>query len=277
MIQTMKFNNLIMGTLESGYLFGDLTGLGSPSLKVDIKERGSTNGADLGVKLYGRRVIGINMMILGQNPADYELKRRALELACDITGGLKRLEITTRGGLLVHTDVIPTAEFDLPYKKGQLIFSDVRLELTAPFPFFESPTTNSNKITFFSGGGFEIDWEIDLDMSNGGTILQNITNNGNTYSYPTIILNGQIEDATLTNETNGESFSLDYNLADGSQIVIDTYNRTILLNGTTNIREYFSGDWIKLNPGSNGIKLNATSNGVNASVFVNFKDTYLGI
>ena len=67
MIKTIQIYNLTMGTLESGYIFGNLTGFGFPSLKVDIKERGSTHGADLGVKLYGRRVMGIELEIIGKN------------------------------------------------------------------------------------------------------------------------------------------------------------------------------------------------------------------
>ena len=277
MIKTIQIYNLTMGTLESGYIFGNLTGFGFPSLKVDIKERGSTHGADLGVKLYGRRVMGIELEIIGKNTTDYETKRRALELACDITRGLQRIYITTRSGIEVICDAIVTGDFDLPYTKGQMIFSSVRLELTAPYPFFNSKDQKSSLISLWSGGGWGLPFELPLDMSCGGDVIANVVNSGNTKSYPVITLYGQLEDATLTNETNGETFSIDYEIADASQVVIDTFNRTIILNGTTNLRQYFSGDWLSLDPGGNGIKLTATTYGYNALVLLTYRDSYLGL
>ncbi len=266
-----------MGTLDSGYIFNNLTGFGFPSLKVDIKERGSTHGADLGVSLYGRRVMGIELEIIGKNTTDYETKRRALESACDITRGLQRVYITTRSGIEVICDAIVTGDFDLPYTKGQMIFSSVRLELTAPYPFFNSKDQKSSLISLWSGGGWGLPFELPLDMSCGGDVVANVVNDGNTKSYPIITLYGQLEDATLTNETNGDTFSLDYEIADASQVVIDTFNRTIILNGTTNLRQYFSGDWLSLDAGSNGIKLTATTYGYNALVLITYRDSYLGL
>lgn len=277
MIQTIKIHNLTMGTLDSGYIFGNLTGFGFPSLKVDIKERGSTHGADLGVSLYGRRVMGIELEIIGKNTTDYETKRRALESACDITRGLQRVYITTRSGIDVICDAIVTGDFDLPYTKGQMIFSTVRLELTAPYPFFNSKDQKSSLISLWSGGGWGLPFELPLDMSCGGDVIANVINDGNTKSYPIITLYGQLEDATLTNETNDEAFSIDYDITDGSQVVIDTFNRTIILNGTTNLRQYFSGDWLSLDSGGNGIKLTATTYGYNALVLITYRDSYLGL
>jgi len=277
MIQTIKIYNLTMGTLDSGYIFGNLTGFGFPSLKVDIKERGSTHGADLGVSLYGRRVMGIELEIIGKNTTDYETKRRALESACDITRGLQRVYITTRSGIDVICDAIVTGDFDLPYTKGQMIFSSVRLELTAPYPFFNSKDQKSSLISLWSGGGWGLPFELPLDMSCGGDVIANVVNDGNTKSYPIITLYGQLEDPILTNETNGEAFSLDYDIADASQVVIDTFNRTIILNGTTNLRQYFSGDWLSLDAGGNGIKLTATTYGYNALVLITYRDSYLGL
>jgi len=277
MIQTIKIHNLTMGTLDSGYIFGNLAGFGFPSLKVDVKERGSTHGADLGVSLYGRRVMGIELEIIGNDPTDYETKRRALELACDITRGLQRVYITTRSGIDVICDAIVTGDFDLPYTKGQMIFSTVRLELTAPYPFFNSKDQKSSLISLWSGGGWGLPFELPLDMSCGGDVIANVINDGNTKSYPIITLYGQLEDATLTNETNDEAFSIDYDITDGSQVVIDTFNRTIILNGTTNLRQYFSGDWLSLDSGGNGIKLTATTYGYNALVLITYRDSYLGL
>lgn len=277
MINTLQIGNLILGTLESGYLLGDSSGFASPSLKVDVKERGSSHGADLGKYFYGRRVFSVNLGIVGKNVTDYEDKRRALESVFDISAGLKRLTINTRSGISVYSDVIVTGELDLPYKKGSVVFSDARIELTAPFPFLMGVNEKVSIINVFSGGGFEAPFEVPLDISCGGDIITTLDNLGNTKSFPIITLYGELEDPTILNETNGDTFTLDYSIANGSNVKIDVYNRTVILNDTTNIREYFSGDWLTLESGINGLKLVATVYGENSKVFVNFRDCYLGI
>jgi hypothetical protein len=190
---------------------------------------------------------------------------------------LKILTITTRAGLIVTASVIVTGGFDLPYTKGRVTFSSARLEFTSPYPFLKGATPKSSIISLWSGGGFGLPFEIPLDMTCGGDVISNVINDGNTTAYPTITLYGQLVDANLLNETNSETFSLDYNIADASYVVLDTFNRTIILNGTTNLREYFSGDWLTLSAGSNGIKLTATSYGENAIILVSYYDHYLGV
>jgi hypothetical protein len=277
MIQTLKIGNLTLGTLSSGYLFSSLAGFGCPSLKVDIKEKGSTHGADLGVHLYGRRVFEIELEILGTDKEDYETKRRALEQACDIYDGTTTLTILTKSGLELISTVIATAQFDLPYKKGAMVFSDARLELTAPYPFLRSKVIKNRIITMWSGGGFGIPFAIPMDMSAGASATHVLDNVGNAIGFPTIVLNGALEDPTIVNITTGEQMSFDYALTNGNYISIDVVNRVVLLNGVTNIRQYVSGDWISLIPGDNYVKLTATSFDSDGNAVFNFRDSYIGI
>lgn len=277
MINTLKIGNLTIGTLSSGFLLGTLNGFGSPAVKVDVKERGNFHGANLGEHLYGRRIFGVDLEIVGRTAAEYETNRRALEAALDIYDGLVEMVITTKNGLVLKADVIATQEFDLPYVKGNMVFGDARLELTAPYPFLQGFNAKTRTINLWSGGGFEIPFEVPLDMSAGATVVDNVDNDGNAVAFPIITLNGALEDPVITNETTGEEFSLNYTLTNGNYITIDVYNRTILLNGVTNLREYFTGDWMKLVAGANYIKLTATSFDSSGNAAFSYRDSYLGV
>lgn len=277
MIDTLKIGTLALGTTASGYLLDRLSGFGSPSVKVDIKERGSFHGADLGVHYYGRRVFGIELTIYGTSKTDYESKRLALETACDIYGGTTTLTILTKSGLELVSEAIATTEFDSPYEKGNMVFSSARLELTAPFPFLKGAIPQSKIVSVFAGGGFAIPYSIPMDMSAGTSVIDICSNAGNAVSFPIITLHGALEDPVLTNETTGDQMSFDYDLPNGSYITIDVYNRTILLNDTTNMRSYLTGDWITLAAGDNYIKLAATSFDGDGKAIFNYRDSYLGI
>lgn len=277
MIQTIKINNLTLGTLASGYIFSNFTGFAFPSVRVDIKDRGSFHGADLGSYLYGRRVLGIELEIIGEDKNDYELKRRALEKACDLRNGLIPLTINTKSGLVLQNSAIVSANIEMPYKKGNIIISEARIELTIPFPFFRGRTTKSETIWLWSGGGFGIPFEIPIYMSEGASVTSEIDNEGNTLAYPIITINGALENPVIVNDTTDQQMSLTYNLTNGNYITIDSYNRTVLLNGTTNIRQYIAGDWLYLATGSNSIRLSATSFDSDGNIVVSYKDTYLGI
>ncbi len=277
MIKTLKLGSLTMGTLSSGYIFNKLTGFGFPSVRVNVKDRGSMHGADLSSYLYGRRAFVVELTIIGTSKTDYETKRRALEEACDIYNGTTTLTIYTKSGMVLQSTVIVSDTVDMPYEKGTMIFSEARLEMTAPYPFIKGYSTESKMVSIWAGGGFAIPFEVPMDMSAGASVVDTVTNNGNAIAFPILILNGKLEDAVIINESTGDEMNIDYNLTNGNYIEIDTYNRTALLNGVTNVRQYLSGDWIKLVSGENNIKLSATSFDSAGNILVSWKDSYLGV
>lgn len=278
MITQLQYNGLTMGELDTGYVFSSLTGFDMPSVRVDVKPRGSFEGARLGMYNYSYRVMRVEGMIYANGKADYETKRRAMQQAFTVTGGLKTLTIVTRGGSTYEVDCMVQSALSQDYKSGQMAHGTFRLELVAPFPYIYSNTEETIEISTFSGGGGEIVMSIPFSLGNGGTGLQTITNNGTSTIYPELIFYGDIESPSLQNQTTGETINVNYDLPSASDFVrINTYDRTALYNDSTNIAGSISGTWITLQPGDNQLSLSGTGAAPSAKVAVIYKDSYLGI
>jgi len=277
MITSIIIKSLTIGTYASGYLFDALNGFGGANVNVSIKEKGAYHGASLGNYSYGKRGFSIEGRILGDDLDDYNEKRRALEQAVDLFDGLTTVTINTKDGLTLQIDAIVSAALDAPYEAGQAVVSNFRMELVAPYPFIESATENTESVPVHTGGGAEIPAELPLEIGSGGVGDTTITNDGNGKAYPTIKIYGAIESPSITNTTRGEGLSINYTLATSTDYIeIDIYNRTVLLNGVTNLRQYVTGDFWVLDAGANVIRLSAASSS-SATAEIIYRDSYLGI
>lgn len=88
-----------------------------------------------------------------------------------------------------------------------------------------------------------------------------LTLNGNRDSVGTITINGARTNPSIT--LGATTFTFDYTLTDGNSIVIDLRDRTVILNGTTNLRGKMTvtGPWPKLVPGNNVFTVGGTGAG----------------
>ena len=268
---------LTLGTYASGYLFKRLEGFDFPEARIDIKDKGNHNGAVLGSKYYGRRIMRIEGEIIASSTTEFETMRKNLMEACGFHNGLKDIIITTREGLELTADTIINVKPDVPYTKGGMVRCDFRLELVAPFPFLKSTTEQSETVEVYAGGGGEVPSAIPFAMTAGGGTAKTVTNGGNIFAYPIIKIYGEIENPSILNETTGESFSLTYALGAGRYIEIDVLNRTVKLDDDTNLLQYFAGDWMTITTGENILKLTGTNPSAGAEAIVEFADNYLGI
>jgi len=277
MISTITMKSLLMGTVASGYLFDAFNGFGSADIKVSVKERGAYHGADLGNFSYGKRGFSLEGRIVGDTLADYSSKRRALQKAFDIFDGLDTVTIVTKDSLTLEIEAIASGNIDTPYKAGNAIMSEFRIELVAPYPFIEGAVENTEEVLAHSGGGAEIPAEMPMEIGEGGIGDTTVTNDGNGKAYPVIKIYGAIENPSITNTTRGEGLSITYTLTTSTDYIeIDTYAKTVLLNGVTNIKQYVTGDFWVLDSGDNVIRLTgSSSSGAIAQII--YKDSYLGI
>lgn len=278
MIVTITFGSVTIGAYSSGYLIDKLKGFDFPEVNVDVADRGQYHGARLNSYSYGERLFTINGSIYGTSASNLETKRQALQKALDLHGGVQTMTLTTRGSLALQAEVIAIAKFGVEYKKGSMSFCDFMIQLVAPYPFLLSQVLNSEEVEPFSGGGFAIPFAIPFSMGVGGSGTTTVTNDGNARAFPIITINGPIENPSIQNSTTGETCSLNYTLSTSTDYIeIDTYNRTVMLNGVTNLRQYFSGDWITLASGDNSIKLTGSSTGADTGAIFSYRDHYLGL
>lgn len=161
--------------------------------------------------------------------------------------------------------------------------ADFKLDLFAPDIRLVSQELHQQQVSIFEGGGMGIPMAIPMDMGVGVAIETQLNNAGGYTSLPYIIIYGTIEDPTISNQTTGESFSLNYTLTAATErIEIDVENRSVLYYSTptatgVNIRQYFSGDWFDLEPGNNTIKLVVADVTDTGYALIRWRDAYIGI
>lgn len=77
--------------------------------------------------------------------------------------------------------------------------------------------------------------------------------------YPVWEIVGPADNPQLTNKTTNTSFSYSGNVALGQTLIIDMFNKTAMLNGTSVIKNV-SGDWIYFRPGNNAVVYTTQNN-----------------
>lgn len=112
------------------------------------------------------------------------------------------------------------------------------------------------------------------DVSNGGELEV-----GAVY---TLTASGAVSAPVITNSTNSESITIDYELVSGDVLTIDTRigqkGVSLLRSGTTyNLLNYMSGDWLKLESGDNTLSVTATSGSSNLTTTVTFTPVFEGV
>lgn len=278
MITSLTIGSL---TLEyaTGYVLGDTAGFDFSEIRTDVQNRGNADGARLGSFLYGKRSFSINGEIWGDNPTDYETKRRALEKALlfDTTNGYKTLQIETRGGLSLQVDVV-LRNVDIPYKKHDMARGMFQIQFDATYPYIEAQSLTEQDLSPATGGGFSIPIAVPFSIAVGGTGSVTVTNNGNAPAYPTFIINGGISSPSVQNVTTQKTLSFTNTLTSAiNKITVDTYNQTAVDENGNSTVNTASGTFWTLEPGDNEIAFFGNSANGSANANVSFRDSYIGL
>lgn len=112
----------------------------------------------------------------------------------------------------------------------------------------------------------------------GGQVLA--FNAGSAPAYPFMVISGPITNPRVLNNSTGEEFRLGYDLPAGETLHVDTWARTVLLNGSPGASRYSAVEfplsvWWALQPGNNDVRLNATASGVGANVAFLFRYAWI--
>lgn len=259
-----------------------IKGLGSPEVDVQSFARGGRSGVALSAPFYRGHVFTIEFVIIGTSFSDYVDQRDAflgmMRLQVDKTAEQKKtIEFVLADGSVRKSDVI------VGYPKGDLDADrKVHGKFSVPFMSEREYLRGDDKsatVYIFNGGGFAIPFGIPLDVSvTTGAQEQTLTNDGNTDSYPTVRVYGDMTSFDLVNVTTGKTLSCSEALAtSGDYIDFDFYNQTAVKNGTTNILNNVSGDWFWLQPGDNVINLVTASTSADARAEFTYQNAHLGI
>jgi len=268
------------------WLKPNIQGLESPSIRLPSFERPNVDGAFVPNQLYGGRAISLEGKVTGNGVlSTYRTRRRTLANAARIyrPGGVLSpitFKFKTMDDLELQAEVY-VRKLTLP--DIMLTGGNFLLDLFAPDVRLLSQEEYFEQVNIFQGGGMPIPMPVPMDMSAGGSVQTTINNAGDTGTFPFITVRGTIEDPTISNQTTGDSFSVDYTLTTSDErIEIDVENRIILYfaNDTAtgvNIRDKFSGDWYEIASGNNSIKLVVADTTDTGYMTIQWRDAYLGV
>lgn len=247
---------------------GSLNGFEYPELNVVSTDVPGRSGAFFIKSNFGRRNISWRGLL------DFGVANRRLVSALT-AGTLKTLKFTTCDNLSLQTE-IAIKNLTMPYTEGR---STVLIEAFAPdYRFYSQTLTNVNTAETVSVGGVTLPTALPIDFSNvTGVPKLTLTNNGDDETPPNFIITGPGTNFTIQNVTSGGLLQINTTLTIGQTIEINTLNRTILLNGTTNIFGYKSGNFWNIPVGVSLLNFRVQS-GSNSDTMLNvqYRSAYKG-
>jgi hypothetical protein len=204
--------------------------------------------------------------------------RRTLLKALRQTGTIKLLSFITYDNLLLQTEA-EVVKMTNPYNHSVHSFL---IEFLAPdWRFYSQELHSVNLPKTIVSGGASIPFPtipLSIPISVDATTLHIITTAGNEATDPVFTITGPGENFIIENVTAGKQFILDYTLTSGQEVVIDVKNRTVVLDGTTNLYPFITGEFWSLLPGDNDLRF-FISNGADVETNLNvvYRDAYNGI
>lgn len=263
-------------TPENGYIVTLAQGLDGLPVRSSKSTLPNTDGGNIWATLYEMRLIDINVTIKGTSVADFFEKRRALNQAFTRNEG-GTLSITMWDGTTRQITAHVMRGPQIMNVPGEVTFTKARIELECPDPFFESTTTDSYSTGLPVEGGFAIPFAIPLSISGstGGNFV--IANDGDVSRYASFTITGSVNTPSVRNATTGKQFRIDRTLSDADIVTVykNQEGLFVLLNGSTNIRDDFVGDFFKIQAGNNTINFNASVYDADALLEAEFTNAYL--
>lgn len=258
-----------------------LEGVAMPSIAHKSYNLGSRDGVALGTPYYVNLKLRLDIIVKGSSPADYITKRDyllgLLRFGWDrSTSQTKQLKIVdANDGVRIANVMVADVKGDLTPDRKSWGYFTILLETDREYlqGLDQELTIHLDKGKGW-GLPFGIPFAIDQDT---GSEVREVINEGNTESYPTIRVYGDLNGFTLHNATLNLSLTSSEVLGTSDYIDLDFYNRTAVKNGITNVLNTISGTWWPLQTGSNELKLISSSTSNVAKAVITYHNAYLGL
>ena len=236
------------------YLGDPVEGLaGLPGIRTSSGSNIGRDGGWTSKQCYDARFISFPVWIYGRSIADVEAKRR--EFASVLHKRRLTLRIVTLGG---HEYVTNVVVLDAPAPITRIMNRiDYKINLRADDPILYDNTDGDIAaiIRKTVDGGFDIPFDIPLDIS-GGSLPTQIVNAGNETVKPIITIKTRGTNPQLINRTTDKMIKNEIQTNDGDELRIDMFNGIVMYNGLDvyGLRSAGSEFW-GLVPGDNVVEL----------------------
>jgi hypothetical protein len=272
----VSYGDLLFDTVDehgTQLVLHDLKGWGSPAGTGGVTQREAGDGGWRVPQYASPKVMVLTGTIRALDPVQRELAEYALQSAINLD--LALMTVSERTGtkqLWVQRD----SDWDLTHVNGHR--TDWQVSIVAPDPIKYGAAEHeiSSQLPLQIGGfSFPLTFPFTIDGSSLSGDIQ-IVNAGNHITWPRLIINGPVDQPTVTNITTGESFTYRATLQAGEWVDIDTHpdGHTVMLLGTASRRQLLVGDFWGLVPGLNSIAFRAASSSPDARLDVIWRDAW---
>ncbi|MET3349045.1 UNVERIFIED_ORG: hypothetical protein ABID57_000714 [Arthrobacter sp. UYEF1] len=272
--------------LQTNYSLTGVDGLDAPPYRVSSYENAGEDGGKVGAAFYGSRLVTLTGIVKGESAADYNQARRNLAYMCRIrkdSSGfptMTPLSFTTLDGVAyTFSGQIKSFRIDTKYPT----FGKFIVTIVCPDPALYGAAITSGQVTRPSGGtvSFPLTFSPTFSFGTGTGGNASVYNYGNADVWPIITLRGVGTSPYMYSASRGKNMKLNYTTTLSSDvIVIDMKNKTIVLNGATNLlsSKDTDSDWFSIQAGVvTAIQFNTASSSDTMTMEVTGSVAYLGI
>lgn len=236
----------------------DLTGLDSPDLRENADDLVGDDGGVHGDFFYGRRPVVITGQIESRpDNISRNLRMTKLQRASNSTRTDSTLRWAPEGGV----EQILYLRRQQPLRITGGYNKSFQLSMVSADPRIYAAEVKTQRF-----------------LPNDSTVF--IENEGTMRTPPDLTIYGPATAIQAQNHQTGESivFNPTYTLPSGSYIVLSARNRTVLLNGVTNLYsqvQFASTTWWEVQPGTNQVTFAATGTTANSAMVVAWQDAWV--
>ena len=250
-------------------------GFGIPSTSVRIDDSAGNGGTWRHTKR-GIRDLDLPIVILGTDRADVETKLRRLARLLQDTNGPTKLVANYSDGSSVFLEAhyVGGAETQFGEDAKNTLCRWV-IQMQAPQPYWQTSTESSFSVTTGNTGRGLLPQLSKLKVSSSQTLgVVNVTNAGDVAIQPRYVLRGPVADLTISNGTQGFSFSAA--IPAGATYTVDTSTGEVLNDSGVNIYNLLNAapKFFALPPGNSTISINGTGADANTQVTVYYSPRY---
>lgn len=271
---------------QANYSLTGVEGLDAPDYRVSTSENAGEDGGAVGAAFYGSRLVTLTGSVKGDSAAEYNQARRNLAYMCRIRKDsygypeMTPFSFTTLDGV-DYTFSGQIKSFKAPVKYPT--FTNFFISIICPDPALYGAAFTSGAVTRPVGGTvtFPLTFDSTIEFGTGSGGNATVYNYGNADTWPIITLRGVGSNPYIYSPSRGKNMKLNYSTTlPSDEIVIDMKNKTIILNGTTNLLSYkdVDSDWFSIEAGvDTNIQFNTSSSSDTMTMEVTGNVAYVGI
>lgn len=269
---TASLDGFLLGAVHSSgvNVHVDISGWeGAPASTGQTTQRANDHGAWLDDAWYSARFPELLVRLRGASWDHVTSVLTELLATVPVSG---TVELLVYDGNLLTAQVRQSGEVGV---KRHGAAADVSIGLVAPDPRRYSPevVTHSTGLPATTGGlrlPFRTPVRVVADVESG---LITVSNDGTIETHPTFTVLGPSPTFTIINRTTGAALRFHDDVPAGRSLVIDTRDRTALMDGTS--PRYVSGTWPAYLPGVNQVAFTAGTHDPQATLVSEHRHAYL--